>query len=162
MYNLRRIKGLKSLGGDYLGIASGNLIEVRDNDPLIKDILPEGTSFTPSRRPAYRGRKRLYLVSWSGTCLIMMKSGRSITNIPQAQLYIYKNNGTEKDNELLSDARILASYRWPSGVVFIQKSAIKKMSQNLIQALIRNGWKDLRSKQGDRAFEAVLPKLRIY
>ena len=159
MYNLRRIKGLKSLGGDYLGIVSGNLVEARDNDPLIRRILPDGTNFKPSNRPAYHGRKRLNLISFSGTCLIMLKSGRSIMGTPQAQLYIYKNDGAEKDQELLSDARILASWRWPSGVLFIKKSAIKNMSQSLIEALILNGWKDLRSETGERAFEAVLPKL---
>lgn len=87
MFNLRLIKGLKSLGRNYLGIAAGEFVEVRDNDPQIRNLLPEGTTFTPSVQLPYRGRKRLILLNYSSTCLVMIKSSRTLTGVAQAELY---------------------------------------------------------------------------
>lgn len=160
MFNLQIIKGLKSLGGDYLGISSGFLVEVRDNDPGISLLLPEGVHFTPSFIPAYRGRRRLTLLNYGGNCLVMIKSSRSKGGAAQAQLYIYVNKGIESNRDVLAITRILASYRWPLGILYIKKPSLRQMHTTLPEDLRDMGWRDLRAEKGDRAFELSLPNIR--
>lgn len=158
MLNLQRIRGSKILGGDYLGVACGNLVEIRDNDPALRALIPAGTNFLPSSTPAFRGRKRLNLSSISSDCLIMMKSGKKKDNVSQPQLYVFINRGIESDQSLLIYTHLLASYRWPNGVLHIKKSSLKKMPVSLTSDLIRLGWKDLRLENGDDAFQYNLGK----
>lgn len=158
MLNLQRIRGPKSLGGDFLGICSGFLVEVRDNDPGVRKLLPEAINLKPSSGPAYRGRKRLTLLNYSGTCLIMITTSHTKGGITYAKLNVYINEGSESDQDILAITRILASYRWPSGVLLITKSSLKMMSKGLLANLLAIGWADLRAESGQVAFSLQLPK----
>ena len=160
MLNLQRIRGLKSLGGDYLGICSGFLVEVRDNDPGVKKLLPESINLKLSSSPAYRGRRRLTLLNYSGTCLLRITTSHTRGGVPHAKLNVYINEGTENDREVLAITRILASFRWPSGMLLITKPSLKMMSKGLPENLLAMGWTDLRAESGQVAFCIQLPKPR--
>lgn len=161
MFNLQRIKGIKSQGGDYLGIAAGFMIEVRDNDPALHKLLPPGVNFKISPSPAYRGSRRLNLLNYSGTCLVTIRSGQVKAGIQQAKLELYINNGYESDMEVLAMTRILASYRWPAGILLVTKSALKKMPKALPSALIAAGWIKMSDKPGKVAYHILLPNLKV-
>lgn len=158
MFNLQIIKRPKSEGGNYLGIAAGFLIEAMDNDPGIQTLLPPGTHFNVSSAPAYQGHRRLNLLNYSGNCLIVIRSSQIKAGIRHAKLEIYNNKGQENDVEVLAITRILASYRWPSGILFVSKRALKRMGNNLSGVFIRAGWRDMRDESGTIAFLTQLPK----
>lgn len=158
MLNLQIIRSTRSRGGDYLGIASGFLLEVKDHDPALVRLLSERSDFKPLLTPAYRGRKRLCLLNYSETCLVIIKTGKAIAGKTCAKLYIYINHGPESDESVLALTRVLASYRWPSGVLVIAKSSLKKMPKDLPLALLKMGWIDLRQENDKLAFHLELPK----
>lgn len=161
MFNLQRIKGLKSQGGDYLGISAGFMIEVRDNDTGLHKLLPTDVNFKISHSPAYRGRKRLNLLNYSGTCLITIRSGQLKAGVQYAKLELYVNTGSESDVEVLAMTRTLASYRWPSAVLLITKAALKKMPESIPYALTAAGWKKMCDEPGKIAYQIHLPKPKI-
>lgn len=87
MLNLQLIRSTKSRGGNYLGIASGFLLQVKDHDPSIYKMLPEGANFRPSTTPGYRGRKRLILLNYSETYLVITKASNTKGGTVHAKLY---------------------------------------------------------------------------
>jgi len=161
MFNLQIIKRPKSQGGNYLGISVGFLIEVMDNDPGLHTLLPKGTHFKGSSAPAYRRHRRLNLLNYSGNCLIVIRSSQIKAGVRHAKLEIYNNKGQEDDLEVLAITQILASYRWPSGVLFVSKHTLKRMGKNLSEVFIRAGWRDMRNESGTIAFLTQLPKPKV-
>lgn len=149
------------MGGDYLGITAGFLVEIRQTVPEVRNLIPENVKFSPSKKAPYRGVKSLTLTNYSNTSLIMIKSCRSRDGSLLAQLYLYKNNGRETDRETLSLVRLLASYRWPEGVLMIKKQDFRGMSSNFALVLQESGWEDLRKQPGVQAFRIKLPKPKL-
>lgn len=156
MHSLQKIKGLKSQGGDYLGIATGFLVEVRDHDPVVNALLPGGIKFERSSRHPYQGRKRLILSNPRGTILVMIKNGKKVEGLQHPELYVFINKSQEKDSHALTYITALASTRWPNGILTIKKKSLKKMPENFESLLRATSWHDLKNGTTDIAFQLKL------
>lgn len=98
----------------FLGVIGSYLVEILDDDPIIKKLLAASChSHSPSTDSRFRSAtKRLILKSFSGDALVIIKTKPGSSDYNECELASFINNSREDSETLLNDARELAKHRW--------------------------------------------------
>lgn len=137
----------------YLGVIGNNLIEIIDEEPIIKDLLA-GTrfSFTPSSASRYSGvNKRMILTTIGHEALIIFNTTHEDTFNDQVTLSVFINKSQISSAKLLKESEKLAIFRWPVITLFFESS-----SENEQQLFIQAGWSISADRAGNFTLEKTL------